>query len=42
MDALHKLISFEADAATVIPNVLILIAEAAIFGILATRLFTYE
>ncbi|NNE06310.1 MAG: ABC transporter permease, partial [Xanthomonadales bacterium] len=42
MDALHKLISFQAGWASVIPNVLLLLAAAVIFAWLATRKFTYE
>ena len=42
MDALHKLISFQAGAASVIPNILILIAATAVFGGLAAHRFRYE
>ena len=42
MDALHKLISFQAGAASVIPNILLLIAATAVFGGLAARRFRYE
>lgn len=42
MDALHKLISFQAAPSTVIPNVLILIAAAGMFGFLAARRFQYQ
>ena len=42
MDALHKLISFQADAASVIPHIVMLLVAAAIFGLLATRRFRYE
>lgn len=42
MNALHKLISFEAGAISVIPNVLLLIAGAMVFGVLAARRFRYE
>lgn len=42
MDALHKLISFQAGAMSVIPNVLLLIAGAIVFGVLAARRFRYE
>ena len=42
MDALHKLISFQAGAMSVIPNVLLLIAGALVLGVLATRRFRYE
>jgi hypothetical protein len=41
MDALHKLISFQAGAATVIPNIVILLAATAVFGWLAVRRFSY-
>ena len=42
MDALHKLISFQAGASSVIPNVLLLSAAAAVLGVLAARRFRYE
>ena len=42
MDALHKLISFQAGAASVVPNVLLLAAAAVVFGVLAVRRFRYE
>ena len=42
MDALHKLISFQADPMTVVPNVLILVVAAAAFGVLAARRFEYQ
>ncbi len=42
MDALHKLISFQAGAQSVIPNVVMLVAAAAVFGWLAVRNFRYE
>ena len=42
MDALHKLISFQAGAASVVPNVLMLVASALVFGVLAARRFRYE
>ena len=42
MDALHKLISFQAGAASVIPNILLLLAATAVFGGLAARRFRYE
>ena len=42
MDALHKLISFQADPMTVVPNVLILIVAAGVFGVLAARRFQYQ
>jgi ABC-2 type transport system permease protein len=42
MDALHKLISFQAGPASVIPNVTMLLLAAALFGWLAIRRFRYE
>jgi len=42
MDALHKLISFQAGPASVIPNVLLLILAAVVFGVLAAKRFRYE
>ncbi len=42
MDALHKLISFQAGPQSVIPNVVMLVAAAALFGWLAVRNFRYE
>ena len=42
MDALHKLISFQAGATSVIPNVLMLIAASIVFGVLAARRFQYD
>ena len=42
MDALHKLINFEAGAASVIPNVILLLIAAAVFGGLAVRNFKYQ
>jgi len=42
MDALHKLISFQAGAQSVIPNVAMLVAAAALFGWLAVRNFRYS
>ena len=41
MDALHKLMSFQAGALSVIPNVLLLVAAALVFGALAARRFRY-
>jgi ABC-2 type transport system permease protein len=41
MDALHKLISFQAGPASVIPNIVMLLVAAAIFGWLAVRNFRY-
>ena len=42
MDALHKLISFQAAAASVIPNIAMLLAATVVFGVLAVRRFRYE
>lgn len=42
MDALHKLISFQAGAASVIPNIIVLLLAAVLFGWLAIRRFRYE
>lgn len=42
MNALHKLISFQAGAASAAPYVLLLIAAAAAFGMLAAKRFRYE
>ena len=42
MDALHKLISFQAEPMTVVVNILLLIAAALLFGVLAARRFRYE
>ena len=42
MDALHKLISFQAGAMSVLPNVLMLAAAAVVLGVLAARRFQYE
>ncbi|MDJ0749036.1 MAG: ABC transporter permease [Woeseiaceae bacterium] len=42
MDALHKLISFQAEPTTVIPNVLVLIVATLVFGVLAARRFQYQ
>jgi ABC-type Na+ efflux pump permease subunit len=41
MDALHKLVSFRADAVTVIPHVAVLFAAAWVVGLLAARRFRY-
>ena len=41
MDALHKLVSFGADPLAVLPNILILIVAAMVFGALAARRFEY-
>jgi len=42
MDALHKLISFQSGAASVIPNIAMLLVAAAVFGWLAVRRFRHE
>ncbi len=42
MDALHKLISFQAEPSTVVPNVLVLLVAAAAVGALAARRFEYQ
>ena len=42
MDALHKLISFQAGAASVIPNVLVLVAASIVVAWLAIRNFKYS
>jgi len=42
MDALHKLISFQATAASVIPNIAMLLVATVVFGVLAVRRFRYE
>ncbi len=42
MDALHKLISFQAGPETVIPNIVMLLAATAVFAWLAVRRFRYE
>jgi len=42
MDALHKLVSFQAEPLTVVPNVLMLILAAAVLGVLAARRFEYQ
>jgi ABC-type multidrug transport system permease subunit len=42
MDALHKLVSFQAEPLTVVPNVLTLIVAAAVLGVLAARRFEYQ
>lgn len=42
MNALYKLISFQAGAMSVIMNVLMLIAASVVFGVLAARRFRYE
>ncbi len=42
MDALHKLISFQAGAESVIANIVMLAASTLVFGWLAARRFRYE
>lgn len=42
MDALHKLISFQAGAAAAVPNLLILLLTSAVVGWLAVRRFRYQ
>jgi energy-coupling factor transporter ATP-binding protein EcfA2 len=42
MDALHNLISFQAGAMSVVPNVVMLVGAAVVFGVLAARRFRYE
>lgn len=42
MDALHKLISFQAGAASVIPNIALLLVATFVFAWLAVRRFRYE
>jgi ABC-type multidrug transport system permease subunit len=42
MDALHKLISFQAGPESVIPNIAMLVAATVVFGWLAVRRFRYE
>lgn len=42
MDALHKLVSFRAGAASAVPNVLALSVAALIAGWIASRLFRYD
>ena len=42
MDALHKLISFQAGGASVIPNIAMLLIATAVFGGMAVRRFRYE
>lgn len=42
MDALHKLISFQAGPETVIPNIAMLVVATFVFGWLAVRRFRYE
>jgi ABC-2 type transport system permease protein len=42
MDALHKLISFQAGPESVIPNIAMLVIATVVFGWLAVRRFRYE
>ena len=42
MDALHKLISFEAGAASAVPNVITLVIGALVVGALAINRFRYQ
>ena len=42
MDALHKLISFQAGPESVIPNIAMLVIATIVFGWLAVRRFRYE
>jgi ABC-type multidrug transport system permease subunit len=42
MDAMHRLISFQAGAASAVPNLLALLAGSAIFGWIAKRTFRFE
>ena len=42
MDALHKLISFEAGAASAIPFVVTLLTASLVIMVTATRHFKYE
>jgi len=42
MDALHKLISFQAGAASALPQLLILVAATVAVGSLAVKYFQYE
>ena len=42
MDALHKLVSFRAGAASAIPHVVVLFVSAWIVGLLAARRFRYQ
>ena len=42
MDALHKLISFQAGAASALPQLMILIIATAVVGALAVRRFRYD
>ena len=42
MNALHKLISFQAGAASAVPHVVLLAVAAVVFGVLAARRFRYD
>ncbi len=42
MDALHKLISFEAGALSVLPNIVALLVASIIVGVFAIRRFRYD
>ena len=42
MDALHKLISFQAGASSALPQLMILVVATAAVGTLAVRRFKYE
>jgi ABC-type multidrug transport system permease subunit len=42
MDALHKLISFQAGAASAIPQLVILVLGSLVVGYFAVRRFTYQ
>jgi hypothetical protein len=41
MDALHRLVSFEAGASSALPHVLALVAMSAVAGWLAARTFRF-
>ena len=42
MDALHKLISFQAGAASAIPQLVVIVIGALVVGYLAVRKFAYQ
>jgi ABC-type multidrug transport system permease subunit len=42
MDALHKLVSFEASPVTVIPHIVAMAVGAALVLVMATRVFRFE
>ena len=42
MDALHRLISFQAGAAAAVPHVVALLAASLLVGWLAVRRFRYQ